>query len=69
MPKTEEEQLAQLERDIALHREADQVEQIRRGREYHSWTPQDRADWETARAADAERLRECSPSETRFAGN
>lgn len=58
MPGLPQEQLKQVERDIELHLEDDRAEQARFDREFQLWTAEDRINWQEARSANAERLRE-----------
>jgi hypothetical protein len=56
--KTPAERLAQVEKDIEDHKEAELIEHDRANRERANWTAADKADFATARKASAEHLME-----------
>ncbi|MCK1546384.1 hypothetical protein IVB12_31700 [Bradyrhizobium sp. 179] len=58
MPRTLQEQLDQLERDIKLYMEFDRAEKDRFNRESYLWTAEDRIEWQEIQSGNAERLRE-----------
>ena len=58
MPKTIQEQLDQVERDIRLYKEFDKAERIRFNRESYLWTAEDRIEWQETQSDNAQRLRE-----------
>ncbi|MCK1625469.1 hypothetical protein IVA98_20335 [Bradyrhizobium sp. 160] len=58
MPRTLQEQLDQLERDIKLYMEFDRAEKDRFNRESYLWTAEDRIEWQEIQSDNAERLRE-----------
>lgn len=58
MPRTLQEQLDQLERDIKLYMEFDRAEKDRFNRESYLWTAEDRIEWQEIQSDNAERLRD-----------
>ncbi|WP_027524852.1 hypothetical protein [Bradyrhizobium sp. Ec3.3] len=58
MPRTLQEQLDQVERDIELYSEFDKAEKARFNRESYLWTVEDRIEWQEIQSDNAERLRE-----------
>lgn len=58
MPKTIQEQLDQVERDIRRYSEFDKAEKIRFNRESYLWTAEDRIEWQETQSDNAQRLRE-----------
>ncbi|WP_128916471.1 hypothetical protein [Bradyrhizobium nanningense] len=58
MPRTLQEQLDQVERDIKLYIEFDKEEKDRFNRESYLWTAEDRIEWQEIQSDNAQRLRE-----------
>lgn len=58
MPRTLQEQLDQVERDIELYIEFDKAEKDRFNRESYLWTAEDRIEWQELQCDNAQRLRE-----------
>lgn len=58
MPRTIQEQLDQVERDIKLYTEYDNAEKARFDREYYLWTAGDRIEWQETQLSSAQYLRE-----------
>lgn len=58
MPRTLQEQLDQVERDIELYKEFDKAEKARFNRESYLWTAEDRIEWQETQFANAQRVRE-----------
>ncbi|MDF0492907.1 hypothetical protein GPL17_27320 [Bradyrhizobium yuanmingense] len=58
MPRTLQEQLDQVERDIKLYMEFDEAEKDRFDRESYVWTAADRIEWQEIQSDNAERLRD-----------
>ncbi len=58
MPRTLQERLDQVERDIKLHTEFEKAEKTRFDRESLLWTAEDRIEWQETQSANAQHLRE-----------
>ncbi|MDA9527650.1 hypothetical protein ACM42_04190 [Bradyrhizobium sp. CCBAU 25338] len=58
MPRTLQEQLDRVERDIKLFTEFDRAEKARLNRESYLWTAEDRIEWQETQSDNARRLRE-----------
>jgi hypothetical protein len=58
MPRTLQERLDQVERDIKLHTEFEKAEKNRFNRESLLWTAEDRMEWQEMQSANAQYLRE-----------
>ena len=58
MPRTFQEQLDCVERDIKLHIEFEKAEKARFDRESYLWTAEDRIEWQEEQTANARYLRE-----------
>ncbi|MCK1298035.1 hypothetical protein IVB33_29810 [Bradyrhizobium sp. 24] len=58
MPRTIQEQLDQVERDIKLYTEFDKAEKARFDRECYLWTAEDRIEWQETQLSNAQYLRE-----------
>ena len=58
MPRTLQEQLDRVERDIKLHIEFEQAEKARFARESYLWTAEERVEWQEEQTANAQYLRE-----------
>ncbi|MBR0829844.1 hypothetical protein JQ596_30380 [Bradyrhizobium manausense] len=58
MPRTLQEQLDQVERDVELYMEFDKAEKTRFNRESYLWTAEDRMEWQETQSANAQRIRE-----------
>ncbi|QAU48735.1 hypothetical protein [Bradyrhizobium guangzhouense] len=58
MPRTLQEQLDRVERDIKLHIEFEKTEKARFDRESYLWTAEDRIEWQEEQTATAQYLRE-----------
>ena len=58
MPRTLQEQLDRVERDIKLHVEVEKAEKERFDRESYLWTAEDRIEWQEEQTANAQYLRE-----------
>jgi len=58
MPKTLQEQLDHVEREIEQHIEFDKTEKTRFDRESHLWTAEDRIEWQETQSDNAQTLRE-----------
>ncbi|TCU63845.1 hypothetical protein EDE08_1181 [Bradyrhizobium sp. R2.2-H] len=58
MPRTLQEQLDQVERDIKLFTEFDRAEKARLNCESYLWTAEDRIEWQETQSDNARRLRE-----------
>jgi hypothetical protein len=58
MPKTIQEHLDEVERDIKLYEEFDEVEKARFKNESLLWTAEDRIEWQETQRSNAEHLRE-----------
>jgi hypothetical protein len=58
MPRTLQEQLDQVEREIELYIEFDKAEKARFSRESYLWTAEDRIEWQETQSANAQRFRE-----------
>lgn len=58
MPRTLQEQLDQVERDIELYIEFEKAEKDRFNRESYLWTAEDRIEWQELQCDNAQRLRE-----------
>lgn len=58
MPRTIQEQLEEVERDIQLYREFDNAEKARFDRESCLWTAEERIEWQETQADNAQRIRE-----------
>ena len=58
MPKTIQEQLDEVERDIKLYEKFDEVEKSRYVSESLRWTAEDRIEWQETQHSNAEYLRE-----------
>lgn len=58
MPRTPQEQLDQVEKEIKLYTEFDRAEKDRFNRESYLWTAEDRLEWQATQSDNAQRLRE-----------
>lgn len=58
MPKTLQQQLEEVERDIQLYMEFDNAEKARFDRESYLWTAEDRMEWQETQSDNAQRIRE-----------
>lgn len=58
MPRTFQERLDEVQRDIKLYMEFDQAEKARFNRESYLWTAEDRIEWQETQSANAQYLRE-----------
>jgi transposase len=58
MPRTLQEQLDQVEREIELYLEFDKAQKGRLNRESYLWTAEDRIEWQEMQSASAQRVRE-----------
>lgn len=58
MPRTLQEQLEQVERDIEQYMEFDKTEKTRFNREAYLWTAEDRIEWQETQSDNAQHLRE-----------
>jgi hypothetical protein len=58
MPRTLQEQLDQLEREIEIYKEFSKTEKVRFDRESYLWTAEDRIEWQETQSDNAQRLRE-----------
>lgn len=58
MPKTIQEQLEEVERDIKLYKEFDEAEIARFERESFLWTAEDRIEWKETQRSNKQYLRE-----------
>ncbi|WP_375161686.1 hypothetical protein [Bradyrhizobium sp. RDT46] len=58
MPRTLQEVLDEVERDIQRYREFDDAEKARFDREYYLWTAEDRIEWQETQADNAQRIQE-----------
>lgn len=58
MPKTIQEQLDEVERDIKLYKEFDEAEVARFKRESLLWTAEDRIEWQETQLSNKQYLRE-----------
>ncbi|WP_245325499.1 hypothetical protein [Bradyrhizobium sp. CCH5-F6] len=58
MPRTLQEQLDEVERDIRLFTEFDRAEKARFNRESYLWTAEDRIEWQETQSDNARQLRE-----------
>ena len=58
MPRTLQEELDQVERDIELYLEFDKAEKTRFDRESYLWTAEDRIEWQEIQSDNAQILRE-----------
>lgn len=58
MPRTIQEQLDQVERDIELYTEFDKAEKARFDRECFLWTAEDRIEWQETQVSNARYLRQ-----------
>ncbi|MGY4291847.1 hypothetical protein ACVWXO_011113 [Bradyrhizobium sp. LM2.7] len=58
MPRTLQERLDQVEREIELYLEFDRAEKVRLNRESYLWAAEDRIEWQEMQSANAQRVRE-----------
>lgn len=58
MPRTLQEQLDQVEREIEIYKEFSKTEKDRFDRESYLWTAEDRIEWQETQSGNAQRLRE-----------
>ena len=58
MPRTLQEQLWEVERDIKLYTESDKAEKRRFNRESNLWTAEDRIEWQEIQSDNAQQLRD-----------
>ncbi|MGY4434495.1 hypothetical protein ACVWWO_006972 [Bradyrhizobium sp. F1.13.1] len=58
MPKTLQQELEEVERDIQLYTEFDNAEKARFDRESYLWTAEDRIEWQETQSDNAQRIRE-----------
>ena len=58
MPRTLQERLDQVEREIELYLEFDRAEKVRLNRESYLWAAEDRIEWQETQSSNAQTLRE-----------
>jgi len=58
MPRTLQEQLWEVERDMKLYMEFDKAEKRRFNRESYLWTAEDRIEWQEIQSDNAQQLRD-----------